>query len=494
MGRPGRCWMLRVARASSIAALSLAIGCSGFFVYPGSTGTGTGGTSSTGDYVYIANASTNNLAGFAVGTSSLTAVANSPYALSVSPVALAINPANTLLYVAGGAAIYAFSIQSTGVLSALNGASPVAAATVESMDISPDGQWLLALDQSGSAIDEYKINASTGGLSSSVVTYSVSGTVVPRAIRIAPSAQFVFVALGTAGDLVFSFNTGTGQLSAPLALGESANQSDNALAVDPNSAYLYIARSGTGGGLAVYSIGLGGGLSEVAGSPFAAGTQPFSVVLNKAGTDVYVANQSDSTISGYSIGLGGQLTALSGSPYPAGSLVTALAVDNSGNYLLAAARNGSPDLELFSFDATPAGKLDAAASTATGTPTPTQAVAASPPTHWDAVAGSDRATAAASTRATAAPALPVVSSNLLPEDRLFGRYAHSPMLRPSGFFLGFRPKSRPVAVLAAALLCVAGLAGCSHFHAKSSAQYVYVTAKETSCATASRRFPTASPP
>lgn len=363
-------------RIAAAGALCLTTGCSGFFVYPGDTSSSTG-TTSTGDYVYVANASTSNLAGFAVGTGSLTALANSPYALSVSPTALAINPANTLLFVAGGDAIYAYSIQSTGALSILNSGSPVAAATVQSMVVSPDGQWLLALDKSAAAIDEYQIDSSNGGLTPHIVSFSVSGA-VSHAIAISPNAEFVFAALGTGGELVFPFNTANGTLSTPTSFTPPAATSDNALAVDPNSTYLYVARSSgsTGGGLVVYTIN-GGALSQVSGSPYAAGSQPaseVSVVVNKAGTDAYIANYTDGTISGYSIASGGQLTALSGSPYSAGSLVDALAVDNSGDYLLATAQNGSPDLALYSFDATTAGKLDLAASSTTGTD-PTEAVA-----------------------------------------------------------------------------------------------------------------------
>jgi len=366
---------LRAASLVAITALLLATGCGSFFVYPGSTGTG-GGTSSTGDYVYVANATTSNLAGYAVGSGSLTAVSGSPYALAISPVALAVNPANTLLYVAGGGAIYAYGVQSTGALSALNGGAAVATVSVTSMDISPDGNWLLALDSSGAAIDEYQIDTGTGGLTAHIFPFSVSGAVA-HAIRVAPNAQYVFAAMGTAGELVFPFSAGT--LTAPTQFAVAAGTSDDAIAVDPTSTYLYIGRSGTSGGLAVDAIN-GGALSAVTGSPFAASKQPAAekaVALNKAGTDVYVANLNDGTISGFSIGSGGALTALGGSPYAAGSGVTALAADNSGNYVLAAAQGGTPDLALYSYDATMAGKLDLAASTATGTdPTGAVAVAA----------------------------------------------------------------------------------------------------------------------
>jgi len=364
----------------AIATLLVASGCGGFFVYPGSNGNG-GGGNTTGDYVYVANSSTStpnpSLAGFAVGTGTLTAVANSPYTLPASPVALVINPANSLLYVACGSGIYGYAIRSTGALSALNGGSPVAPTSVASMDISPDGQWLLALDEAANVIDEYRIDSSTGGLTGQTFTYSATGAINPLAIKVSPNAQFVFAALGTAGELVFPFNTASGALSTSTQFAPPPGSSDNAVAVDTNSTYLYIARSGTNGGLAVYSIGLGGALGAVTGSPFAASKQPASensVRLNKAGTAVYIANYSDGAISGFSIGSGGVLTPLGGSPYPGGLFVAALALDNSGNYLLSASQGGSPDLALYSFDTTTAGKLDLAASTATGTD-PTQAIA-----------------------------------------------------------------------------------------------------------------------
>jgi len=357
------------------AALCFATGCGNFWVYPGTLNSST--TAATGDYVYVANSyststsTVESVAGFVVGTGALTPVSGSPYALSFFPTALAVNPANTILFVAGNSLIYAFAIESGGVLSVLNSGSAVGVADVVSMQVSPDGQWLLALDGNGVTVDEFEINSSTGHLTAQTgATYSISGvTAVPSALKIAPNGDYVFLALGTAGDLVFTFNTSTGALasSQELLFTQPSTTSDNALAVNPASTYLYIARSGTGGGLAVYSIGTGGALTAVSGSPFAAGTQPYSVVVNNAGTDVYVANRGDSTISGYSVGSTGTLTALGGSPFTSGSAVTALAVDNSGDYLLAAANGGSPDLTMYSFDATVVGKLDVSTTTATGT-------------------------------------------------------------------------------------------------------------------------------
>ena len=371
----------RVAAVLGLAALCWTTGCAGFWVYPGATNGSS--TTPTNDYVYVANATALTVSGFALGTGTLTAVTGTPYSLGFSPTAVAVNPANSILFVAGNAAIYAFAIDpSTGALSALNSGGAVGYAAVASMDISPDGQWLFALDQNNISLEEFQINSSTGVLTQDTpITYPVpsGATVVAQGVKFAPNGGYLFLALGTAGDVVYPFNTSSGALYVPLSLslGAASNNSDNALAVSPDSTLLFIARSGPAGGLAVYTIGSGGSLAQVNGSPFTAGTQPYSVAVNAAGTDVYVANRGGNTISGFSIASGGSLTVLSGSPYQSGTAVTALAVDSTGDYLLAAANGGSPDLTMYSYDSATAGKLDFATSVPTGTaPTGPVAIAA----------------------------------------------------------------------------------------------------------------------
>jgi len=357
------------------AMLPFVAGCTGFF--PPINGGGGGGGGSTGNYVYVANAGRDSVSGFSIGTSKLTKVANSPLALGYTPVAMAVTPSNSFLYIAGPASINVYAVNANGSLTVPANGSAAAIATVVSLDVSPDGKWLFGLDGIQQLLDVYAINTSTGALA--VVgnaQYPVTtGAWVPRMVRVSPNGALVFAALGTAGDAVFTFNSTTGVTAwSGQSLTFNTPTSDNAVAIDSNSAYLYIARSGVGPGVAVYSIGTGGKLTPVTGSPFAAGTQTYSVVLNKAGTDVYAANRGDSTISGYAIGAGGVLTPLAGSPYKSGLQVTALGIDSSGKYLLAAANGGSPDLTMYGFDVTTPGKLDSLTSASTDT-APSNAVA-----------------------------------------------------------------------------------------------------------------------
>lgn len=349
-------------------------GCGGFF--PPINGGGGGGGGSTGNRVYVANQTAGSIAGFTIGTTgTLTAVTNSPVTVGYKPLSMVVTPKNTLLYVGAATGVFVYFINSDGSLTSPSTGSQPAGVFATAMCVSPDGQWLIVLDGTTQQLDIFQINASTGALTSvtSPTTYSInSGTWQPSDVRISPDGTLIFAALGTAGDVVFTFNTTTGVATSSqgLSTGNTAT-GDYGLAVSPKTTYLYIARSGTNGGVAVYSIGSGGALAPVTGTPFAAGSGTVSVALDNTGTYVYAANRTDGTVSGYTIVPGAttaalSLTPLNGSPYGSGTGVQALGLDSTGKYLLAAANGGSPDLTMYSFDIAVPGKLNPATSVATG--------------------------------------------------------------------------------------------------------------------------------
>jgi 6-phosphogluconolactonase len=358
------------------AALMLPVftGCGGFFPPVSNSG---GGGSTTGNQVYVVNQTTKSVSGFAVGTATLTAVSNSPITLGSIPFAEVVTPNDAFLYIAGQASLSLYLINANGSLSAPTGGAVQNLVTAASLAVSPDGQWLIALDSLTQQLDIYQINSSTGALSDvGSPTYSLhagAGAWQPSMVKVSPDGTLIFAALGTGGDVVFSFNTTTGLATQEQSLvNVNASTGDYGLAIDPKTAYLYIARSGTSGGIGVYAIGSGGVLNSVTGSPFAAGSGTLSVVLDGTGTYVYAANRTDNTISGYTIVAGAtpaalSLTPLSGSAYKSGISVQSLGIDRTGKYLLAASVGGGADLTMYSFDITTPGKLDAATSIATDT-------------------------------------------------------------------------------------------------------------------------------
>lgn len=85
-----------------------------------------------------------------------------------------------------------------------------------------------------------------------------------------------------------------------------------------------------------------GHLAEVPGSPFATQANPQALIVTSFGTSsanitnfVYVANGTLGTISGFKINADGSLTELAGSPFAAGTNISALAQRLGGGILLA---------------------------------------------------------------------------------------------------------------------------------------------------------------
>jgi 6-phosphogluconolactonase (cycloisomerase 2 family) len=86
----------------------------------------------------------------------------------------------------------------------------------------------------------------------------------------------------------------------------------------------------------VFRIGSTGALSEVAGSPFAAGAGPEAIVVTQGGY-VYAANAGGGSVSAYSLSTTtGSLTPVAGSPFAVGGDPQGLVVDPAGTHLYAA--------------------------------------------------------------------------------------------------------------------------------------------------------------
>lgn len=352
---------------SALLLCTLLSGCNGFFFKEtAQPGTGTAAT----NYAFVVNSGANTIIGLGISTAgAITALSGSPITLGTSPICATVTRDNKYLYVGTVSQIFGYSIAADGTLAALNKGAALANAFCADMQTSPDNKWLMVLDGSANALDLFSIAAdgtvavgTNGGLG-----FTPSGTPVPHVLRFAPSGTLVVAAMGTAGELVFSFNTTTGVLALLTQTLPPALSSDNGIAIDTTGSYLYVARSGSAPGLIVNTIATSGVLTPTTTNVYATGTQPYSVVLNNAGTYAYVANRGDSTISGYAIGTNAALTAVAGSPFSSGAAVTSLAADSTGKYILAAAYSSAPDLSLYGFDPTNAGRLYVVSSAATGT-------------------------------------------------------------------------------------------------------------------------------
>lgn len=331
---------------------------------------GGGGNGTYSSYAYVANATTGTMVGFPVPTATFTNLTGSTYNLGTPPIALAATPKGTFLYVAlDTGEVLVYSIGANGALTLGNSGSPVASTlngTGMWMTVDPSGNWLFLVSSSIDALLEYQINTTTG-----VLTQVGQSTGIPlnpgnpTQVYVTPNDQFVYVGLGLGGMDGFTFNSSTGVVSNQIHLATLGAASDNTIASDNNSAYLFVGEAGKG--IRVLTIGAGGSLKEISGSPFASQLGPQSIVVDPTNTYVYVANHTANVITGYTLGTGGTLTPLSSSPFSTGAQPNAMSLDSTGTYLFVVNSGGSPDMQVFSFDATTAGKLDAVTSVATGT-------------------------------------------------------------------------------------------------------------------------------
>ena len=360
-------------------ATSLVSGCGSFFSCEGKASCpvtpapGTPGSSSI-DFAYVSNSATGTtyVNGYDLTAGTLVSATNAPFSFGYSLSAMAINPANTYMYVAsdstlsaGVGYIYGYGIGTGGALSILSSGSPLENESVTSIDISPDGQWLFALDTNGLTLEEYSINNATGALtfaSTYGITGAANGLITPSVVKVAPTADYLVIALGTGGAETFSFNTSTGVAAATTLISPSTAASGIYAAAADSNHFLYCA--GTAG-LQVFSTSTTGVPTPM--KTYTTGNGAHSLVINSASTNVYVGNQTDSTISGYAIGTTGALTPLTGSPYAAPKTVNALAIDSTKAYLIASGYNASTGIQLFAIGS--AGALTSSASAGSGTTT-----------------------------------------------------------------------------------------------------------------------------
>jgi 6-phosphogluconolactonase (cycloisomerase 2 family) len=375
-----------------VSALVVLAGCKGFWDAP-TTG-GSGSFPASGVF-YVLNSKTTQVTAyqFAANSSGPTALTGSPYTLSSLPYTMAIAPSGNFLYVSTVSGIYVYSVASDGTLTIANSGGVISSDAAFAMKVDATGTWLVEVVSGQGVVKAVPISASSGLLDSTRTEKSTPlPTVTISQLAISPANStnpYVFIAMGSGGTAVVPF---TAANATPFGTVSQINLLNNAggalaVAVDPSNRLLYVGETAaltTGtqtGGLRVFTIGASSAITEITGSPYSTGGTGPSAILPGT-SDIYVANKAvsgstDGNITGFSLAATGTTTITYSlttiSTIAAGISTNSLAADSTGTYVLAANPGGSPDLSTFTFDTTTSGKLDAAATAATGTD-PVQAV------------------------------------------------------------------------------------------------------------------------
>lgn len=135
-----------------------------------------------------------------------------------------------------------------------------------------------------------------------------SDVIVPTSVVVAGSGAYVYVGAydsTTASPVgyIFGFSVGSGGVLSPLDGSPwPAGKHPSAITADPTGSYLYAADY-AGGNVLGYSIS-SGMLQPLSGSPYPAGNQPSAIVADPSYPYLFVANSLDSNVTAYSVSSG----------------------------------------------------------------------------------------------------------------------------------------------------------------------------------------------
>ena len=304
--------------------------------------TGTGGGSTMGSSpVYVTNINAASVSAYLINHTSgaLQRVDSSPFATGrPSPDSLALDPAGRFLLVASSSSMSTsvFGVNTgTAALTPVPGSPFTTPANEVRIAVHPNGNLVYGLSNMPAQIDGYNFNAGTGSLSplpGFPVSLSGSGAM---GLAISPNGKFLYTS-NPSTNLITSFTIASGGTLAPLAT-TTASRGPVYLTFDTSGSFLFAINLSGGpsgsGSVSVFTVSLAGALTEISGSPFAAGSAPVSATFSNG--VLYVVNQGSANLSAFGLNNAtGQLTQIKGSPYQVGTRPVSVAAAAHGTFLL----------------------------------------------------------------------------------------------------------------------------------------------------------------
>jgi 6-phosphogluconolactonase len=287
----------------------------------------------------------------------LTQLAESPYTVGFGPQSVVIHPSGKFLYVANAGQnendVSLFDLNTDGTVTEVTPRTPTGTLPFF-LAMDPGGNFLYVANVASNNISVYSINTASNtsstplGQLTPVTGSPFSINLTPKNMQIAPSGKFLFVSAPsqpTGVVAVFSLNAGVPTL---VGYTPTADNDPSGLAVDPAGSYLYTANA-TSSSISIYAIGASGALTQVPQSPLADNQQhPVALTLDPAGQYLYVANQGSNNISSYSITSGtGFPVSITASPFGSEAQPSFLTIDPNGKYLFVGNLASSAGIEAF---------------------------------------------------------------------------------------------------------------------------------------------------
>jgi 6-phosphogluconolactonase (cycloisomerase 2 family) len=320
-----------------------------------------------GRTAYVVDRNTDTLLAFRVAHDGSLAPLTEPLPLrGTLPIGLALTPDGRRLFVSNleSATISVFAIDADGTPTPIGDPVPTEEASPRGIAVTPDGRFLYvghgALDSATDILQRFAIGPD-GSLTApeTVATTGGSGS----GLGITPDGRFLYVT-STVGNRIDAFRIGAeGTLTAAPGSPYPVSQPNpEGIAISPDGRYLFATHAGvipnTYNAISAFTVGAGGALTPIPGSPFDGGEGPIGIQVTPDGRYLYVSTHTGSQVLGFAIKAGGALQKTPGSPVPSGGQTPAF-------MSLAIAPNQGPVAALTA-KAAPAGRgtrLDARAST-----------------------------------------------------------------------------------------------------------------------------------
>jgi 6-phosphogluconolactonase len=188
-----------------------------------------------GKYLYVANQIANTVSAFSVDTSGvLTAVPTSPFLAGTSPSGMAISPNGNFLYVtnsgSSNVSVYSICDNATpncvtpdGSLTQITGSPFSAGLGPVQIAISFTGNFAYVVDQQSNQLSGYKLSSGSGTMTGTTPLATVSTGLHPSWVAVSSGEQFVYVANNGSGTVsAFTMDDTTGALTivgTPLTTG-----------------------------------------------------------------------------------------------------------------------------------------------------------------------------------------------------------------------------------------------------------------------------------
>ena len=314
-------------------------------------------SSTSGHYLYAAIPFTNQIVAYREDPNSgiLTQLVISPISAGQAVQSLAMHPSGKYLYAAntGESDISVFTISASGSLTEGKRTTAGTAPTLLAMDSA--GSFLYVGNSGSYNISVFSIG-SDGTLTAVGSPFPIG--MIPINMKVSPSGNVLYVTGAGTGGIdppgiiqAFSLNQG---VATPLSTSPYfTGNGPYGLQISSSGSVLYTANK-LDNSISEFTINSDGSLAIISGSPIGetyAG--PVSLLIDKSGTYLYVANQSSSpgNLAAYTIASDGSLTLLSTSPFGTGPNPSVIADDPGGKYLFVGNQaSSSGTIESFSLD------------------------------------------------------------------------------------------------------------------------------------------------